>query len=87
MGPPGQMQVEQAIDMLVTTDVLVHTREFARAAGLDERIDADLAARALAGMEPMDQALRDSGHYGPRVPVREGAKAQRRLLAFTGRQA
>lgn len=86
VGPPGQMQVAQAIDMLVTPDVLVHTWDLARAAGLDERIDADLAAQALAGMEPMDQALRDSGHYGPRVPVAAEASVQTRLLAFTGRQ-
>jgi hypothetical protein len=36
-------------------------------------------------MEPMDELLRNSGHYGPRVLVAPGADVQTRLLAFTGR--
>jgi hypothetical protein len=39
----------------------------------------------LAGMLPMDDALRQSGHYGPRVEVRDDADAQTKLLAFIGR--
>jgi hypothetical protein len=41
--------------------------------------------RLLAGMEPMDEALRASGHYGPRTPVPDDADEQTRLLAFIGR--
>jgi hypothetical protein len=37
-------------------------------------------------MEPMDEVLRASGHYGPRVRVPEDADEQTRLLAFIGRQ-
>jgi len=37
-------------------------------------------------MEPMDQMLRDSGQYGPRVPVGPDADEQTRLIAFLGRQ-
>lgn len=84
-GPPGQLTVEAAIDMLVTSDVLVHTWDLARATGLDERLDETLAAALLAGMEPMDEALRASGHYGPKVPAPDDADVQTRLLAFTGR--
>jgi hypothetical protein len=29
--------------------------------------------------------LRQSGHYGPKVPVAEDADAQTKLLAFIGR--
>lgn len=86
VGPPGMMTVEQAIDRLVTGDVLVHTWDLARATGLDERIDETLAAEMLAGMEPMDEMLRNSGHYGPRVDVPVDADVQTRLIAFTGRQ-
>jgi hypothetical protein len=44
-----------------------------------------LAASMLEAMEPMDEALRHSGHYGPRVPVPDDADVQTRLLAFIGR--
>ncbi len=33
----------------------------------------------------MDQALRASGHFGPRVEVPADADVQTRLLAFIGR--
>ncbi|MCU1380301.1 MAG: hypothetical protein JWN29_3284 [Acidimicrobiales bacterium] len=37
-------------------------------------------------MEPMDEVLRQSGHYGPRVEVPADADEQTRLIAFIGRQ-
>jgi hypothetical protein len=39
----------------------------------------------LAGMEPMDEVLRQSGQYGPRVPVPDDADVQAKLIAFIGR--
>ena len=36
-------------------------------------------------MEPMEDIIRASGQYGPRVPVPPGADAQTRLLGFIGR--
>jgi hypothetical protein len=36
-------------------------------------------------MLPMDEALRQSGQYGPRVHVADDADVQTRLLAFIGR--
>jgi uncharacterized protein (TIGR03086 family) len=84
-GPPGQMSVAQAIDMLVVGDVLIHTWDLARATGLDERLDEGLAEGMLAGMQPIDELLRQSGHYGPKVPVADDADTQTKLIAFTGR--
>ena len=83
-GPPGRLTVERAIDMLVTGDVLIHTWDLARAAGLDERLDAGLVHSMLEGMQPLDEILRSSGHYGPKVTVREDADEQTQLLAFSG---
>jgi hypothetical protein len=40
----------------------------------------------LDGMLPLDEVLRKSGQYGPRVEVAESADVQTRLLAFIGRQ-
>ena len=36
-------------------------------------------------MEPLDDLLRSSGQYGPRVVVPDDADAQTKLLAFIGR--
>jgi uncharacterized protein (TIGR03086 family) len=85
-GPPGELSVQQAIDMLVTGDVLIHTWDLARAAGLDERLDEIIVAEQYAGLQPMDDMLRASGHFGPKVEVPDDADTQTKLVAFTGRQ-
>jgi uncharacterized protein (TIGR03086 family) len=84
-GPGGTTTVGAAIDQLVTNDVLVHTWDLARATGLDDRLDPDEVDGMVEAMEPFDQQLRASGHYGPRVAVHPTASAQDRLLAFLGR--
>ncbi|MCU1361206.1 MAG: hypothetical protein JWN99_2495 [Ilumatobacteraceae bacterium] len=84
--PAGRKSFEEAIAMFCTTDVLVHTWDLARATGQDERLHPD-AVRGLAdSMAPMDEAMRNSGHYGPRVEVPDDADDQTKLIAFTGRQ-
>ena len=84
-GPPGTMTVEQAIAMLVTGDVLIHTWDLATAVGVEPTLDTATAAQMLKAMEPLDEILRSSGHYGPRVAVDDGADDVTRLIAFTGR--
>jgi uncharacterized protein (TIGR03086 family) len=84
--PPGRVTVAQAIDQFATNDILVHTWDLARATGLDETLDATEVGRMLAGVEPYDEAMRQSGHYGPRVQVPDDADEQTRLIAFTGRR-
>jgi uncharacterized protein (TIGR03086 family) len=85
-GQPGRLTVAQAIDMLVTGDVLVHTWDLARATGLDESLDEDVAASMYEGLQAVDDALRASGHYGEAVPVPDDADIQTKLIAFTGRR-
>ena len=84
-GPPGQLTIENAIGMLVMGDVFIHTWDLARATGQDERIDQAIASEMLAGMQPIDDMLRASGHYGPKVEVPADADDQTKLIAFTGR--
>lgn len=84
-GPIGRMTIEQAIDMIVTNDVFLHTWDLARATGLDERLDPHEVQSMYEAMEPMDEVLRNSGHYGPRVPVADDADPQTKLIAFIGR--
>ncbi len=81
----GPSTFAQTFDMIGTTDIFLHTWDLARATGLDESLDPDEVHRLFEAMEPMDQLLRDSGQYGPRVPVPDDADEQTKLLAFIGR--
>lgn len=81
----GKHRLDDAIGMFVMGDVLVHTWDLARATGQDEALDADEVAGMLAGMLPIDDMLRQSGHYGPKVDVPDDADTQTKLIAFTGR--
>jgi uncharacterized protein (TIGR03086 family) len=83
--PMGSMSFEQAVDMILTDDVFLHTWDLARATGLDETLDPDEVHRMYVGMLPHDEMLRSSGHYGPRVEVPDDADEQTKLLAFIGR--
>jgi uncharacterized protein (TIGR03086 family) len=82
----GTHRLDEAIDRFFTNDVLVHTWDLARAGGLDESLDTDVVHDLLAAMEPLDDVLRASGQYGPKVPVSADADEQTRLIAFTGRR-
>ena len=39
----------------------------------------------VEGMQPLDDLLRSSDQYGPKVDVLDGADVQTRMLAFIGR--
>lgn len=82
----GRSTFAQTFDMIGTTDVFLHTWDLARATGLDETLDPDEVHTLLVGMEPFDELLRQSGHYGPRVEVPDDADEQSRLIAFIGRR-
>ena len=82
----GTMPLGQAIDMIYTGDVFLHRWDLARATGQDETLDPVKCATMLEGMLPMDEVLRQSGQYGPRVVVADDADPQTKLLAFIGRQ-
>ncbi len=81
----GRMALGQAIAMIYTPDVFMHRWDLARATGQDETLDVRRCAEMLEGMLPMDEVLRQSGQYGPRVDVPDDADAQTKLLAFIGR--
>jgi uncharacterized protein (TIGR03086 family) len=81
----GRMRLGQVVDMIYTGDVFMHRWDLARATGQDETLDRDKCAVMLEGMLPMDEVLRQSGQYGPRVDVPDDADVQTRLLAFIGR--
>jgi uncharacterized protein (TIGR03086 family) len=81
----GTHTIEAAIGMFFLGDILVHTWDLARAGGFEVNLDPDEVHALLGGMEGMEEVLRESGHYGPRVEVPADADEQTRLIAFTGR--
>lgn len=81
----GSHGLADAVDRFYTADVFMHTWDLARATGADDRLDAGWCEAMLAGMEPMDDLLRSSGQYGPRVEVGPDADATDRLVGFIGR--
>jgi uncharacterized protein (TIGR03086 family) len=82
----GRATFEHTIDLICTADILIHTWDLARATGLDETLDPDEVHRFVEGMEPIDELLRQSGQYGPRVAVPEDADEQTKLIGFVGRR-
>jgi uncharacterized protein (TIGR03086 family) len=81
----GSMPLAQAIDRFYTSDVFMHTWDLARATSQDDTLDPELCDVMLTGMEPIETLMRDSGQFGPRVPVPDDADPQARLLGFIGR--
>ena len=63
----------------------MHAWDLARATGQPVALDEDECAALLEGMLPLDDLLRSSGQYGPRVPVPDDASAVDRLVGFIGR--
>jgi uncharacterized protein (TIGR03086 family) len=88
-GPLGHQSFEDAVAMAVISDVFVHTWDLARAADLDVALDADELRRqhdTIARIPPtVDAAMRDSGHFGPRLPVAADPSPLDTVLAFYGR--
>ena len=81
----GEVPLDEAISRFFATDVFLHSWDLARATGQDETLDPRRCAELLDGMLPLDDLLRSSGQYGPRVDVPDDADVQTRLLAFIGR--
>lgn len=81
----GQHPLARAVDQFYTADIFMHSWDLACATGQQPRLDEDFAAQMLAGMQPIEQMLRDSGQYGPAVPVAGDAPVVDRLMGFIGR--
>ena len=81
----GEVPLPEAVSRFFTADVFMHTWDLARATGQDETLDPERCAQLLDGMQPLDDLLRSSGQYGPKVDVPDDADVQSRMLAFIGR--
>ena len=81
----GDRPVDEAIDQFYSGDVWLHSWDLARALGREVDLGEERCSAALAAMQPIEQLLRDSGQFGPAVPVDDDASPQDRLMAFIGR--
>ncbi|MEU0533956.1 TIGR03086 family metal-binding protein [Amycolatopsis tolypomycina] len=81
----GDRPVEEALDQFYTADVWMHSWDLARALGREIDLGEQRCAEALTALRPIEQMLRDSGQFGPAVPVDEDASAQDKLVGFLGR--
>lgn len=84
-GFAGPTSVDDMIGFNVA-DTTIHAWDLARALGVDDRLDPDCVARALANTEPVADRLRAAGMFADRVDIPADADPQTRLLAFTGRR-
>lgn len=83
-GPFAGQPVAVVIDRAYTADVFMHTWDLARAAGHPTPLDSDYAQSLLDGLRSMEDAIRDSGQYGPAHPTDSNDPVDQ-LMAFIGR--
>lgn len=84
--PMGEMPLDQMIGMFITSDVLIHTWDLAKAAGIDVTLDPGLVDETYNALLPLDAAIRMPNVFGPKVEPPAGADAQTKLMCFTGRK-
>jgi uncharacterized protein (TIGR03086 family) len=83
--PFGPMPFEQFIGRIITTDVLVHTWDLARAIGADESLDQTAVEGAYSGLKPLDAMIRQPGIFAAKVESEPGCSTQTEFLNFLGR--
>lgn len=84
--PMGRTTLERSIGLFGIADVLIHTWDLARAAGLDETLDPGEVQQVYEAMLPNDERMRGGTAFGPKVDVPADADLQTKLIAFTGRR-
>ena len=82
--PGGGQSTPRTMLAALTTDVLVHTWDLARAVDHPPALDADLCAAALDAARAAGVS-RSTAMIGPEVPVSTDADITTQLVAFYGR--
>lgn len=81
----GNLPFEQFVHRMACADTLIHTWDFARATGQDERLDPEAVDLAWAFLSQEDRQIRLPHAFGPRVDAGDDVDPQTRLLNFLGR--
>jgi uncharacterized protein (TIGR03086 family) len=85
-GPIGEIPLDQHVGMFSTPDVLIHTWDLAKAAGIEVQLDAGLVRETYDALLPIDEMIRMPNVFGPKVEPPAGADPQTILMCFVGRQ-
>jgi uncharacterized protein (TIGR03086 family) len=90
--PMGNVTIEQHVDGVVSTDLIIHRWDLARGTGQDDTIDPDELPGMWAGAQQIPEQMRTPGAFGPGivvfgplVVVPDDAPLQDRLLGLLGR--
>jgi uncharacterized protein (TIGR03086 family) len=90
--PAGRLSIEDMIDQVVSTDLVLHGWDLARATGQNDTIDPEEIERLWPGMQEIPDEMRTPGAFGPGVvvfgplvEVPEDAPLQDRMLGLLGR--
>lgn len=83
----GRTTLAETVDGFMSADLVVHSWDIARAAGLEqhEAMPSEEVERLDAQLRGMGDAIRSPGAFGPEVPVPEHASHQDRFLGYIGR--
>jgi uncharacterized protein (TIGR03086 family) len=71
----------------VFSDLIIHGWDLARATGADETIDPESVDVLYARYKPIEEGMKATGLFGPKVDPPPGAAKQTQLLAIFGRVA
>ena len=80
------LSFEAFVKRMACADTLIHTWDFARATGQDERLDPEAVALATDMLRPEDGEIRIPHAFGTKVSAADGADEQTRLLNFLARR-
>ena len=81
----GSTALPQLIDQYLTTDVVLHGWDLARATGQDDTLEPGEVSSLLTGMSSVEEVIRSSGQFGEQQPLPKDPSDQDRLIAFIGR--
>jgi uncharacterized protein (TIGR03086 family) len=83
-------RAEETIDNFLAwnvVDTLAHTWDLARAGGVDDHLDDDLVAHAIAQARPVIEAMRQPPFFGAGVTVADDPSPTVQFLALLGRRS
>jgi uncharacterized protein (TIGR03086 family) len=84
----GQGPWSSAANVVLTSDLVIHTWDLARTVGRDEQLDPDEVRGFWAGLASFpEEAIRQPEVFGPALTPPADADEQTKLLAFLGRKA
>lgn len=84
-GPDGPTPLGRFLAVYLEVDTLLHTWDIARAVGADESLDEELCRRCYERFLPVDEAMRRTGAFGPKLDYADDDPIQRKTLRFFGR--